>query len=1087
MHPCADITLEIETRTEETFALVGDSNERQFYELIVQLFPLPGKDGFRLAVGYWTPTQRSKCIDLCVIFHNLPSYNQCIVNITSLNRTIRIATAALCTVLFLFGAACQTGKTSSDPLAEALASFELPDGFSIELVAAEPLLGDPVDMEIDEYGRLYVVEMPGYPLDKEGSGSVRLLSDTNADGRMDSSTVFAGNFVLPTSIMRWKKGVLVTDAPYVLYLEDTNADGKADVRDTVLTGFALSNPQHNLNSPVLGIDNWIYLAHEGAVSTVTYQKEFGDQGTEIYYPHHPVSPRLGVNANGRSVRFKPDEYLLEETSGQTQFGHTFDEWGRHFLVGNSRHIYQEVIATSYLSRRPSLPVSDATASVSDHGDAAEVFPITLNPMHQLLTDVGVITSACGITSYQGDLFPAPYDGHVTFVAEPVGNLVHVDKLRDNGVSFVASRVLEQQEFLASRDAKFRPVNTYTGPDGALYVVDYYRQIIEHPEWMGEEVIRSGELYNDMDKGRIYRVVPKGTPRPAWTRGLALGDATDEQLVAFLSHKNGWWRLNAQRLLIDRNTPSAIALLERMAANDTTAFGRLHALWTLEGLHALKTDLIVRALRDNVAGVRENAIKIAEAHMHNSPEVAEALLALRNDPDVKVTYQLLCTIGSLKTDVANVLRQEILFDHVDDPWMQLAALTAPAMSANDLLREILAGKLDPNKYRSLVERLATLISAENQSNEIASLITAATAPGSSAVHVTILDGLSGGLTAARRSTLSNATVKRLVTAVFEHPSPSIASASLRLLRAASLEPAQVASAMPRALAIASDRSQPDMRRAVAADFLGLGNPATYATQLVEFITPTEPTPVQLAALRALGRVPGTVVSDAVIAKWSTLTPGVQDAAIASFLHSDERMDKLLSAIEANQISTASVSWPRRVRLMAQQNMELRARARALFASSSADANNALLKDITGRKGQARDGIAIYQENCGLCHQIRGIMGSPIGPDLGTVHNWSASSILENIIMPDQSISNGFDLWNVELVNGETAQGIIVSETPAAITLRNSGSVDRTIQRGDIKTLGAMNTSIMPGDFGQKLGPQQLADLLAFLKENKTPMP
>ena len=144
----------------------------------------------------------------------------------------------------------------------ALSTFELEPGFKIELVAAEPLISDPVDMEIDEYGRLYVVEMHGYPLDKSGSGFIELLADTNGDGRMDKKTVFAEGLVLPDGIMRWKKGVLVTDAPNVLYLEDTNGDGRADIRDTVLTGFALSNPQHNLNNPLLGLDNWIYLAHQ---------------------------------------------------------------------------------------------------------------------------------------------------------------------------------------------------------------------------------------------------------------------------------------------------------------------------------------------------------------------------------------------------------------------------------------------------------------------------------------------------------------------------------------------------------------------------------------------------------------------------------------------------------------------------------------------------------------------------------------------------------------------------------------------------------------------------------------------------------
>jgi len=534
---------------------------------------------------------------------------------------------------------------------DALSTFELEPGFKIELLAAEPLISDPVDMEIDEYGRLYVVEMHGYPLDKSGTGVIKVLADTNGDGRMDKSTIFAAGLTLPNSIMRWKKGIMVTDAPNVLYFEDTDGDGKADIRDTLLAGFALSNPQHNLNSPVLGIDNWIYLGHEGAVATQTYKKEFGDQGTEIYFPNQPNSPRLAKNASGRSVRFRPNEHLIETSSSNTQFGHTFDQWGNHFLVSNSNHIFQEVIAASYLKRNPNLILSNATQSLSDHSDAAEVFPITKNSERQLLTDVGVITSACGITNYLGGNFPAPFD-NASFVAEPVSNLVHVDKLTDKGASFVASRIHPNKEFLASTDAWFRPVNMYVGPDGALYVVDYYRQIIEHPEWMGEEVVKSGKLYNGHDMGRIYRITPTNAKTADWTKGLKLGDANSEQLVAQLSNPNIWWRLNAQRLLVNRKDRTALPALVKMAQNATSPMGRLHSLWTLEGLQELKPELIELALKDNLPGVRENAIKLAELHLTSSPNLSKALLPLQDDTDPKVRFQLLCTLGSVNTSEAS---------------------------------------------------------------------------------------------------------------------------------------------------------------------------------------------------------------------------------------------------------------------------------------------------------------------------------------------------------------------------------------------------------------------------------------------------
>src|SRR5678810_194840 len=277
-------------------------------------------------------------------------------------------------------------------------------------------------------------------------------------------------------------------------------------------------PQYLVNRPIYGLDNWIYLAHEGIEESATY-KEFGDPGKDIFYPDAPNGSRLPVNASGRIVRFQPDVHALEETSGSTQFGQTFDNWGHHFLVSNANHIFQEVIANRYLKRNPDQLVGNATESLSDHEEACEVYPITKNPEHQLLTDVGVITSACGITAYQGGAFPDSFNHNLTFVCEPVSNIIHVDRLKDQGATFIASRVFEHKEFLASTDAWFRPVNMYIGPDGALYVVDYYREIIEHPDWMSKSEIESGKLYNGRDKGRIYRISATDAAPANWTSHL----------------------------------------------------------------------------------------------------------------------------------------------------------------------------------------------------------------------------------------------------------------------------------------------------------------------------------------------------------------------------------------------------------------------------------------------------------------------------------------------------------------------------------------------------------------------------------------
>src|SRR6266851_1036096 len=316
--------------------------------------------------------------------------------------------------VILLSAVAFAGCRKSGPpysVADALKTFKVESGFHVEKFLSEPDVESPVAMEVDENGRVYVVEDRGYPLSTDNPlGRVKMIEDTNGDGIPDRVTIFADKLVMPTGVMRWKKGILVTDAPNVWYFEDTNGDGVADVKKIVLTGFAFTNPQHTVNNPVYGLDNWIYIAHENAATAIVFKDKFGDRGSDIRFPERPDVPPL--TEHGRNVRFRPDTGQLEALSGSSQFGQTFDDWGRHFTLNNSDHIRHEVIAARYLQRNPDLPVASVMESISDHGAAAKVFPTTLHPRFEMLTDVGQFTSACGLTHY----------GPGMFVAEPVHNL-----------------------------------------------------------------------------------------------------------------------------------------------------------------------------------------------------------------------------------------------------------------------------------------------------------------------------------------------------------------------------------------------------------------------------------------------------------------------------------------------------------------------------------------------------------------------------------------------------------------------------------------------------------------------------------------
>ena len=950
----------------------------------------------------------------------------------------------------------------------ALSTFELETGFKIELVASEPLINDPVAMMIDESGRMFVVEMPGVPFDKSGTGKVLLLTDTNGDGKMDKSTVFADSLILPTGVMRWKKGVIITDPPNVYYMEDTNDDGKADIKQTMLTGFDTSNLEANVNNPLYGLDNWIYLADLPV-----------GKGNGIFY----ANDSNGIRLPESSVRFRPDKHLLESLSGKTQFGHTFDKWGNHLMVNNSNHIYQEVIGAGYLRRNPDLIVSDATQTLANH---REVFGITKNPEYQMLTNVGVFTSACGLTAYLGGAFPEKYNNNVTFVAEPVSNVVHVDRLEPDGITFKANRILEHKEFLASTDPYCRMVNTYVGPDGALYVVDFYRQIIEGPEFMSEDVLKKVNLYNGTGTGRIYRISASDAAPPKWTNGLHLGQSTDEELVKKLDDKNIWWRNNAQRLLVDRNSDKAISSLTKMCQNSNASMGRLHALWTLEGMNKLTPDLIKQALKDPLPGIRENAIKLAELHLAANPGLIPALLSMKDDQDAKVRYQLLCTLGFLNTPEADQVRQQLLFKDINDKWVQIAALSATSSQSVPLLNGLLS-KYDASTpaYASLVQLLGGIIGKSQNTNVIQQFLQKATSSKQNTWQAPLIEGLAQGL-GNRKPLPPNLGNERalLIHTILDDSSNSISRSSLHLLQVMGLPDGfQAKTALSKALRVAGNIKLSPDQRALALDFLALGNPKPYELFLKTLIKPTNPLPVQLAALRTMSAIPGEDISKYLLQQWPTLTPELRNDAINTFLASPERVNLLLDAIESGAINRGAIGWSQSVRL--RSGGKYMDRARKLLTETD-DKRKVIIQqyeDALKLKGNPEKGMSVYQMHCAICHQIGGKIGRAFGPDLGTVHAWSPADIMTNILDPNRSISHGYDIWSVKLSNGKIIEGIISTETPTAITVSNTEGEVTNIARQDISSLTALRMSAMPMGFEKKINKQQMADLLAFLHQGE----
>jgi putative membrane-bound dehydrogenase-like protein len=965
----------------------------------------------------------------------------------------------------------------------AKSTFRVEPGFRIELMTSEPDIASPVAMDIDEDGRWFVVEMPGYPLDTTPSGRIKLLEDTDGDGRLDKSTVFADQLVLPTGVMRWRRGVLVTAAPDLLYLEDSDGDGKADKRTVMLTGFAVTNPQHSVNGPTYTLDNWIQLAYSGGGGALIFPELFGDRGKPLTFPGAPSV--AGVDAKGRSVRIRLDPPRVEPRSSDSQYGNTFDAWGHYFTSENNDHIRHEVVPARYLERNPQLPVSAAAHQISDHGGAARVFPITANPQYELLTESGEFTSACSLTLYTGGLFPGEY-ARSSFVAEPVHNLVHRDVIEPSGATFVARRGSQAREFLASTDPWFRPVNFYVGPDGALYVIDYYRARIEHPEWTASEFHKNPAQFTlGRDRGRIYRIVPDGMP--ALAARPRLGAATDQALIAALSHGNLWWRRTAQRLLLDRRSPQIAPALETIARQGASPLGRLHALWTLDGLGLLDETLVVRALGDSEPGVRENALRLAEPRLAGSAVLRAAVLARAVvEADARAQFQLLATLGGLDSAEAKAAQQQLFFAHLDDPWMQVAALSAGPDRAAAYLQAALAPDSEARARQSeghaaFFTLAGSAVAATRDPGRVAGLIASVARGGANDAwwQAAALEGVRRGMRGADASLLDRSRADLLTLA--QGPDLALRRASLGLLAIAKLgDDAAASAAVTRALALASDRTADADRRADAIGLAALGGVGPREAQFQAWVDPREPEPVQVASLAALTTVPGEAVGRFVLRVWPTLTPGARTQAIELLQADPARERMLVEALRTGAIQSWAMNFWQKRDLIMHRDPALREAARALLEDRP-EARAAIVNRYAAaveRGGSAERGGAVFTKACAACHKVGNGTASDLGPDLSGIRHRPPLALLVDVLSPNQSIAQGYETYIIERTNGRSDAGTLAEQTPTTVTLRQAGQ-PILITRGDIKTITMLPQSSMPSDLDKVVSPAEMADLLAFL--------
>ncbi len=665
-----------------------------------------------------------------------------------MNRNILLLIAFIC------GMTESLAQKYATPLSpeESMKKLQVAEGFSVELFASEPHVFDPVALEFDAQGNAYVLEMPDYPYEVElgkGHGRIRLLTDTDGDGKIDKSIIFAENITEGTSMLFWKGGVIVTAAPHILYLKDTNGDGKSDTSEILFSGFFQNNSEAQITSLKLGVDNWIYANNHGQNGKVSFTQLSG-------------MPPLDVK--GADFRFRLDRNVFELETGSGQFGQTMDDWGHRFFTENSIHIQQSIIPWRYTHRHAYLPISKFSTSITDHEE--HTFQDTQPPywraersarrnksfkeanLNRIEYAEDRFSGSTGSTIYHGDAMPKEFYGNI-FTGDVSGNLVHRDILSPSETSpvMVAKRAESEKttEFISSTDPWFRPITFSVGPDGYLYMLDYYRQHIETPVSIPDDLKADMDFMAGSDMGRIYRVKPANTLYKSVK--VNLNAESSIQLLTYLSYENGWYRTHAHRLLLERQDKSVVKEAKLLFNKSKDPRTRLHLLYVLDGLNALDIAVIKKGLQDSSPDVRENALMLAERYS----ELLPTMLKMLNDSSPRVKLQATLSLGQFKSQKIIAAFSKLIQSQGQNEWLRLAVLSSELGSSPDLLESMVDNHVfSPNpetwKLRFLQDLSYTIAARNNKSQMVSylNLFSLATMSDSN-LQTAALKGLKLGLT------------------------------------------------------------------------------------------------------------------------------------------------------------------------------------------------------------------------------------------------------------------------------------------------------------------------------------------------------
>ena len=993
-----------------------------------------------------------------------------------------------------------TDAPKPNPPEVSASMFRLEPGLEIELVAGDALLDDPVDMAFDAKGRIFVCEIHGYNLEgyydiqelnktgvldtkvrrvdaspeaqkraEEGQyGTVKLLEDVDGDGRFDKAHVWADRLPPCYGVCPARDGVIVICSPDVVFLADRDGDGKAEVREVLYEtdGGPMWNRPSN---PRWNIDNWVY--YDGG------------------------------------YRFKSTGGKQERTTGNGQFGHAATDWGDRFYIVQVQPVrYVVPLPHRYLARNPFHAAKAGIVSLLSYTD---VYPISRPHPWRMkrgqdpawlqfygaaeATPNGYVTSACGNLLYRGDGLPERYRHGSYFFCENAQNFIHRCLVERDGAGFRAKRARgDKQEFLATEEIWFRPVNLAHGPDGAMYIVDMYREIIEDysaiPRFLQQQYVES--LIAGHDRGRIWRLKAKGGP--AW-RPVDLTKESTEALVAYLESPNSWSRDTAQQVLVERGDTSAEGALNALVRDGKTPQARLHALCTLDGLGVLKPKVVETALGDAHFAVRTHAVRLAEPWLDDHAAIRTKVYAMaENEPDGKVRLQAALSLGETKRLEAAAALATLARKYGNEPWMADAILSSVPETADVLLSALLGTEGGPGQAAAVVPKLAAVVGTRRRADEMArTLLDVAETKVPLSVRTAALEGLLEGLTRGKPEPLESAAGRDALCRLLRDDAPAIQSLAVEVagrLRLGDSE--ELRGVLESAFEKARDTNVSAVGRVTALKLLRSASFDDMAELTEELLGPTQPPAVQLAAIQTLSSFDDPEVSETILADFVRFTPKLQAAVLDAVFARENRLSGLLDAVEEGALRPNALDAAQRIRLTENRDATLKERARKLLGEGPTrkEREAVLAKYVAALKVKhdVKHGSKVFDEQCAKCHVLEK-RGFEVGPDLGSITRRADETLVSDILDPAREITVGYQNYSVVTESGKIYTGVLGSESATSITLKQEEGKEETILRRDIDEMEQSPLSMMPEELDKLVSPKDVADLIAYLRKAFGPVP